>query len=157
MGLIDMGKSLKEFTREMSELMPRFVRVFLSRQSGLMKKSADITMSQIAVLHLLRDIPRCKMSTIAKFLNVTTSAATGTVDRMVRSGLLKRVREAGDRRIINIKLTAKGEKTIDMIFKERQKMMRDIFRHFDPKDREVYLNTVKKIYEVLTGDYDEKA
>lgn len=145
-----MGKSINEFAKEMSVLMPRLIRTFLARQSRMIRKSGDITVPQLAILHLLKDIPRCKMTEIAKFLHVTTSAATGIVDRMVRSGLLKRVRDAKDRRIINIRLTAKGEKAIDIIFKERQKMMVEIFRHFKAKEREAYLNTVKKMYSILT-------
>jgi len=145
------GKTIKQFAREMSVILPRMIRMFMVKQTSMIKKS-DITVPQIAILHLLKDIPKCKMSEIAKFLNVTTSAATGIVDRMVRSGLLKRSREPKDRRIINIKLTPKGEKTINTIFKERQKMMTDIFRHFDPKEREAYLNTVKKMYAILTGE-----
>lgn len=145
-----MGTSINDFAKEMSVLMPRLARIFLTRQSGMIEKSGDITVSQIAILHLLKDLPKCKMTEIARFLHVTTSAATGTVDRMVKAGLLKRVREASDRRIINIKLTQKGERTINIIFKEREKMMIDIFKHFTSKEREAYLNTVKKMYGILT-------
>lgn len=145
-----MGTSINDFVKEMSVLMPRLARTFLAQQTTMIRKSGDITVPQIAILHLLKDMHKCKMSQIAKFLNITTSAATGIVDRMVRSGFLKRVREAGDRRIINIKLTQKGERTINTIFKEREKMMMDIFKHFTSKEREAYLNTVKKMYGILT-------
>lgn len=145
-----MGKSINEFAKEMSVLMPRLVRAFLAKQSGMITKSGDITVPQIAILHILKDLVKCKMTEIAKFLNVTTSAATGVVDRMVKSGLLKRVRVRGDRRIINVKLTPKGKKTINTIFKEREKMMIDIFRQFSSKERETYLNTVKKMHSILT-------
>lgn len=144
-----MGKSLNEFAKEISVLMPRLLRAFLARQSRMIRKSGDITVPQIAILHLLKDTAKCKMTEIAKFLHVTTSAATGTVDRMVRVGLLKRVGAPRDRRIINIKLTPKGKRTIDIIFKERQKMMIEIFRHFNAKEREAYLHTVKKMHDVL--------
>ena len=147
-----MGKSINEFAKEMSVLMPRLVRSFLAKQTTMIKKSGDITIPQIAILHLLKDLTKCKMTEIAKFLHVTTSAATGVVDRMVKSGLLKRVRVAGDRRIINIKLTQKGKKTINAIFKDRQKMMIEIFKHFTPKEREAYLNTIKKMYDILTKE-----
>lgn len=146
------GTTAKQFAEEMAVLLPRMIRMFLARQTTMIRRSGDITMPQIAILHLLKDIPRCKMSEIAKFLTVTTSAATGIVDRMVRSGLLKRMREPKDRRIINIKLTPKGEKTINAIFRERQRMMMDIFKRFDPKEREAYLDTVKKMYAILTGE-----
>ena len=144
-----MGKSINEFAKEISMVMPRLLREFVKKQSRMIEKTGDITLPQMAILHILKDMARCKMTEIAKFLSVTTSAATGIVDRMVKSGLLKRVRDVSDRRIVNIELTTKGTRAINIIFKERQKMMIDIFRHFNSKERETYLGTIKKMYNVM--------
>lgn len=130
--------------------MPRLFKALHARQSKSIAGCGDVTMTQMAILNLLRNVPKYKMTELARLLNVTTSAATGMVDRMVRSGFLKRSREAKDRRIINIRITNKGEKAINAIFNEKQRIMVKIFRHFDPKEREAYLNSVKKIYTILT-------
>ena len=142
-------KQADRFAKEMSVLLPRVVRLFLARLSFMIKKSGDITMPQIAVLHLLKDVKRCKMSQIARFLNVTTSAATGTVDRMVKLGLLRRGHEAGDRRIIIIRMTARGHKVVNAIFRERRKMMKDMFRYMSSRERKVYLGMVKRMHDML--------
>jgi DNA-binding MarR family transcriptional regulator len=128
--------------------MPRLLREFLRRQARIVK-TGEITFAQVAILHLLKDKISCTMTEIARFLSVTTSAATGIVDRMVKSGFLARLPDINDRRVINIRLTPKGKRAIYTIFRQRQKMMIDIFKHFTSKEREIYLNTIKRMYAIL--------
>ena len=144
-----MGVSISQFTREMSVLIPTIHQEFLKKQSRIFK-TGDITFAQLGILQLLRDRQSCMMSEIARFFSITTSAATGMVDRMVRSGYLKRVYVPSDRRRINVKLTPRGRKAIDTMAREQQRAMTDIFKKFTPKEREIYLNTVKKIHTIVT-------
>lgn len=146
-----MGKSLYEFGKEMSYILPKFLREILKRQAKALSKG-DITIPQMIILNLLREKDYCMMSEIAKTLSVTTSAATGIVDRMVKANLLKRVSHEKDRRVINIEITDKGKRIIDDIQKLRYKMMMDIFSKLKPIERERYLETIKKIYRILTEE-----
>jgi len=143
-----MGKTLNEFAQEMSVVMPQLLREFLKRQARVVVME-EISFSQMAILHLLKERKQCMMSELAGLLSVTTSAATGIVDRMVRSGLLKRALNPKDRRVVNIQLTPKGKRSIGTIFKQREKMMIDVFKHFNCKERETYLNIVKKVCGIL--------
>jgi DNA-binding MarR family transcriptional regulator len=144
-----MGTSIREFAEEMSVVMPRLLREFLKRQPAAVI-TGTISVPQMAILHSLIEMKQCKMTDIAKLLYVTTSAATGIVDRMVKSGLLMRVPDTGDRRVVNIQITPKGKKTMNNIFTQRQKMMIAIFKNFTPEEREIYLNMVKKIHTLLS-------
>jgi len=144
-----MGKTMRQFAGEMSALMPRLAREVLRKQSSL-RGAGDLSCSQMAILHLLRDRKSCRMSEIAKFFSVSMSAATGIVARMVKAGFLRRMPDAGDRRIINIRLTAKGKRAINIIFKQRQKMMVSIFGRFSSRERSAYLEIVKKIYHIMS-------
>jgi len=147
-----MGKSIREFAEEMSVVMPRLMREFLKRQTPVVAATGEISFAQMAILHILKDRKKCKMTEMAELLFITTSAATGIVDRMVKAGFLKRILDPDDRRVINIELTPKGKKAIDMVFKSRQKMMIGIFNDFSPKEREDYLKLVNKIYSILIKD-----
>jgi DNA-binding MarR family transcriptional regulator len=146
-----MGMSIKKFANEMSGVIPKLHAAFLRGQLQATMTSAT-SFQQIVILNLILGRTQCKMSEMAGTLSVTTSAVTGMVDRMVRAGLLKRVRDPADRRIINIRLTTKGKKTINTILKERQKLMTGIFKNFTPKERETYLNIMKKMYAILTKE-----
>ncbi len=144
-----MGKSIQEFAGEMSVMMPRLHREFIRRQARVLTIT-EISFTQIAILHFLKEQGKCNMTEIAKMFSITTSAATGIVDRMVRSGLLKRMLSRRDRRVINVRLTPKGKKAISTFLKQREKVMVNIFRKISSKEREAYLNTIKKIYNILT-------
>ena len=143
-----MGKTIHKFAQEMSVIMPRMMREFVKRQPRIVA-TGEISLPQMAILHILKEKDRCMMSELAKLLSVTTSAATGIVDRMVKTEFLKRFRNPNDRRIVNVQITPKGERAINAIFKQRQKMMIDVFKHFSSSERETYLGMVKKIYHIL--------
>ena len=146
-----MGKTIHKFAEEMSVIMPRMMREFVKRQPRVVA-TGEVSLPQMAILHILKEKNQCMMSELARLLSVTTSAATGIVDRMVRAGLLKRIPDPNDRRIINIRITPKGKRTIGAIFRQRQKMMIGVFKHFSSGERETYLNMVKKIYHILTRE-----
>ena len=143
-----MGISINKFAKEMAVIIPKVHRGFIRQQSRVL--TGEISFAQMAILHLLKEHKICKMKDIAKMFSITTSAATGIVDRLVRSGLLKRGADPHDRRVINVKATAKGKKIINSFLRAREKAMVNIFRNFSAGEREVYLNTVKKICAILT-------
>ena len=143
-----MHNSLREFGREIAHLMPKFIREVLKRQAKALAQE-DITISQMIILSLLKEKKAIMMSEIAKTLSVTTAAATGLVDRMVKSKLVKRSPCKKDRRVINIELTPKGEKAIDAIAERRYRMTMDMFKKLEPIERKRYLEILKKLYRVL--------
>ena len=69
----------------------------------------DLTMRQLFVLHLLSLAPR-PIGAIAEELGITISSASGLVDRLETTGLIRRVRpdRPEDRRRVICHLTAAG-------------------------------------------------
>ena len=146
-----MDKSLYEFGKEMSHFMPKFLSALMKKQAKTLI-TPEVTIPQMISLSILKAEGRLKMSQIAKNLGVTTSAATGLIGRMIKSNLVKRIMDKKDRRIINIEMSDNGRRRIDNIQKERYKMMMDIFGKFKPIERKRYLDTIKKIYRILTEE-----
>jgi len=145
-----MGTTLRAFADEMSFILPRVHKEFLRSQSHAIA-AAEVSFAQMTILHFLMENRSCKMSELAKVFSVSTSAITGIVDRMAKSGLIRRVRSTADRRVVNIRLTGKGKNLIRHLSVQRRKMIIAIFRHFTPKERELYLIFVRKIYTTLTN------
>jgi DNA-binding MarR family transcriptional regulator len=52
------------------------------------------------------------MSDIAKEFSITKASATALIERLVKSGWLKRTLDARDRRLVYITLTTSGQKKI---------------------------------------------
>jgi DNA-binding MarR family transcriptional regulator len=69
-----------------------------------------LTMEQYLVLVTIKyhDAP-IRITDIARWLERSTNSITMIVDRMVKAGLLRRVRDRSDRRVVNVFLTSKAE------------------------------------------------
>ncbi len=142
-----MPRPLKNFAREMADFMPRYMREAFRKFS--MAGARDITLPHLIALNLLKTEGRSKMNDIARAMHISTSAATGLVDRMVKGGYVKRVPGREDRRIINIEMTPKGRGIVEDIDRERYKFVMNTFSRVKPDQRECFLNTMKTIYNIL--------
>ena len=148
---VAMDRSLCEFGREMAHMMPKFMQAVLKRMSNPLS-AGNISVPQMVIMSFLREKDRSKMVDIAKALSVTTSAVTGHIDRMARLNLVKRAADEDDRRVINIEMTEKGKKIVDNMEKMRHKILMELFSRLTPIERKRYLETIKKLYHILTED-----
>jgi DNA-binding MarR family transcriptional regulator len=72
-----------------------------------------LTMEQYLVLTTIKyHDPPMRITDVASWLERSTNSVTMIVDRMVKAGLLRRVRDRRDRRTVNVFLTSKAETAI---------------------------------------------
>ena len=140
--------SLSAFADKVGDLMPIIMREFMRHQGEEFHKM-KITMPQFFVLEFIHRGGECKMGDIAKFINVTTAAITGVVDRLVRDGYVLRSSDPRDRRIIRIGLTAKGTKTVRDMIEQRKQVTVNMFGMISLKEREEYLNILTRIKDKI--------
>lgn len=138
------GHSMSEFADEVSDLMRVISKEFFRRQSSDFYRM-KITLPQFVVLDALTRGGGSRMSDLAHTLNVTTAAITGIADRLVRGGYIVRVSDPEDRRIVKVKLTAKGMAIVERSIDQRKKMMIDIFGAISQEEREEYLKILTHI------------
>lgn len=68
-----------------------------------------LTEGQLAVLELLLSVERMKPSDFLPHLSTTPAAVTTLLDRMEKAGLVGRMRDEQDRRIVWVTATEKGK------------------------------------------------
>jgi len=144
---------LSEFAEQLGELMPEVMRGFTRRETSNLIKS-KITMAQFFVLNHLFKQQESMMKDIARFLNVTTAAATGIVDRLVKYGYIQRIFDAADRRIIRIKLTPRGAELVKKVNLEKKKRVMEVFGRLSDPEREQYLTILSRINDILKQEPD---
>jgi DNA-binding MarR family transcriptional regulator len=72
-----------------------------------------LTTEQSAVLAIVKSIGGSVRPTdLAQWLERSPNSVSMLVDRMVKAGLVKRVRDRHDRRVVNVSLTSKGENAV---------------------------------------------
>jgi DNA-binding MarR family transcriptional regulator len=99
-----------------------------------------------AHFHLLAMLDRhgeMAMSRVAEALDVSLSNASGLIDRLEERGLVERIRVPDDRRIVLVKLTATGRKTLGEAEVLKEELVGRVLQRLDS----VQLNRVN---EVLT-------
>ncbi len=118
-----------ELEREM--LVARLVAL-VNRQAFLMQSpppeewpEIELTMLQLRTLVLLSRCPR-RMSDIAAHLGTVLSSATSLVERLEAKGLVERVHDPSDRRVVLCRLTSHGEDALDRTWRFRQSRIEDV-------------------------------
>lgn len=117
------------------KLENRFVRVAeqLNRQmhSGQLDEweGMDMTIPQIRTLVLLERVDSARMTDIAIYIGKALSATTTVVDRLVERGLVDRVSDPKDRRLVMCELTDTGRQVLErfwLIGRDRLQMVADL-------------------------------
>jgi DNA-binding MarR family transcriptional regulator len=144
------ARTLSEFSERVNEMMPVITREFLRHQTSEFFR-VRLTMPQFIVLDILHRRDESKMTDLANFMHVTTAAVTGVVDKLVKSGYVKRANDPKDRRIIRVSLTAKGDSVIEKILDHRKKIMMRIFSMISEDEREAYIRILEHIKNQLVN------
>ena len=80
----------------------------------------DVTLPQFRALVVLAVRGPQRSVDIAEELRVNPSTGTRMCDRLVRKGLIKRVRSTSDRRVVRLRLTGKGHDIVEQVVTKRR-------------------------------------
>jgi DNA-binding MarR family transcriptional regulator len=116
-----------------------------------MHQSSDksTTLLQVLSLKYLSDHKECTIGDFAEHLTLSKSSATQLIERLVNGNLIDRVDDIHDRRIIRLKLTAKGKKEFEELTKKKMEKMKKILSHVPQKDIKELIRIHKELIENL--------
>jgi len=147
------GISITAFADKMDQIMPEIMKGFIHRLHSDVFKG-KVTLPQLLVLELLNRQGVAKMTDLAKYMKVTTAASTGIVQRLVLLGYVQREFDQKDRRIINIRLSAKGSQLLKQLTQQRRQLIIKTFGQISEDDRGEYLRILMQVKEVLNKEKD---
>ncbi|SHF26614.1 transcriptional regulator, MarR family [Mariniphaga anaerophila] len=83
----------------------------INLESKKIEKEYGVSIPQVLCLHYLRDSVNFQagQGEIRKFLNLNASTTSGIINRLETKGLVARLPKSGDRRVVTIALTSKGD------------------------------------------------
>jgi DNA-binding MarR family transcriptional regulator len=82
-----------------------------------------ISLVHLHVLHVIEHDGAQPMHCLGEAIGASQASTTGIVDRMERRGLLERVRDARDRRIVRVELTDDGRALLSGFATERREAL----------------------------------
>ncbi|MHB1133009.1 MAG: MarR family winged helix-turn-helix transcriptional regulator [Chloroflexota bacterium] len=93
-----------------------------------------VTTAQVQGLRYLAHNEERLMSDLAEGLGISYPAATKTVERLVRKGLVVRESDPADRRVVRVRLTEAGDRLISDIDGARTDMLSTVLAKLPPED-----------------------
>lgn len=116
-----------------------------------------LPLGALFVISILKKHDALSMSEIGRRLSMPKPHVTGLVDKLIFEGFVERVSDPSDRRIVNIKLTAKGAKNLLSIKNIISEDLRKRLLKLDEKKLEILSESSQQVKEILISLFSEDA
>lgn len=143
-----------EFVDRIQALFPRILRS-LDAQEERELIGLEVTPSQMGALVALSRGQEHTMGELAGNLALTESACTRLVDRLVKMNLVRRDRDAIDRRVVRVRLSSYGRQLVDLVLARRQAQFNRLAEHMAPLERQALLTGLEalvRVFDILQRD-----
>ncbi len=87
------------------------------------------------------------MREVADYLRVKAPSATSVIARLQREGLVARVSEKGDKRVVRIELTASGRRRVEKYLADATGTMSKVFSKISGKDVATLTRILRSLHE----------
>jgi DNA-binding MarR family transcriptional regulator len=134
-----------QIAEEISLIMPRISRKILSD----IFQVVDIPHAQIFVIMTLFHNGPCRTCDIGRELKVAAPTATGIVNRLAKSGYVRRTPSRDDRRTVMVELTGEGHEIALKLKAKVVERWAEILKKIPSEDAEKYLEILRKIKEAV--------
>lgn len=107
---------------------------------------AGISQAQASVLVVLKSVGRpLPLSRLARLLVQEAQSVTSLVDRLENRGLVHRVPDSRDRRVINVELTAEGDALFERLHPAAQQGISEILGVLSPRELHALTESLRKL------------
>ncbi len=108
-----------------------------------------ISMAHLQTLWILQEHGPLPISRLADLLGVADPNATGIIDRMEQRGLVERLRDGADRRVVIVSQTPDGARAVEEIDGWRSEMLRALLQRLDTDQLSRLVGGIKELREAL--------
>jgi len=115
------------------------------RLTKAMAARYGLTGPQLTVVKMLESLGDMSLSELSERIHAQNSTVTGIIDRMQREGLVVRSRSSKDRRVIHIRLTAKGRELATAIPLQPAEILRDALDALSAEESAALLEVLRKL------------
>jgi DNA-binding MarR family transcriptional regulator len=143
-------EKVTEIEEHMIEVRNLFVQIFNKMVKGSRRISdMPVTLSQMKALTAFHEDREYTMTELSKNALVKMPSMTEMVDRLEAEGVLQRMRDTKDRRVVNVALTDMGKKIHSQFIGRRRDEMGNLFGKLTVKDQDELLVSLRKVSGVL--------
>ena len=112
----------------------------------------DMSTPQLKALLLISEEEGIRMRELACKLGGSFSNATVLVDRLVDRGLVERLADSQDRRVVLVRSTGEGRRLIEQLFTSWQILSAPLLEALDPQDLSTVRAALRALLEAARQD-----
>ncbi len=100
-------------------------------------------------LQYLKEQPNGMVTDLGKFLELSKSSTTQLVERLARTGFIKKSHDSSDKRIVRLSITGSGEKEFVVLRDKKLEKMQKIFSKVPASDLRELIRIHVNLIEAL--------
>jgi len=132
------------------EVFTSFIERFTQGLEAIQYKGKNIG-TKIFLLNFIGKHPQCSMSDVKKFLSIIPSAATRRIDKLVNFGLVKRIQDKEDRRLVRLDLTNEGIDLYKKFFQRRLSGLEIMKHKLKQEELATFFKVLKHFNDIEPG------
>ncbi len=134
------------------QMLHRMQTLKLSRLFDNLTHMEFITLCTLERFEKEKQTDRIKISEIARFTNVCSSAASRTLNGLEKKGFIMRTTDSADRRNIYAQLTEQGQEVLTECKKTMDGFMESVFDKVGEDNMNQFLDILELIYAVSSDE-----
>ncbi|MCZ0754803.1 MarR family winged helix-turn-helix transcriptional regulator [Anoxybacillus sp. J5B_2022] len=127
----------------------RYIAAILKQKGREILTNYPITPPQFVALQWLLEEGDMTIGELSNKMYLACSTTTDLVDRMEKNGLVARVRDQHDRRVVRIHLLKEGERIIEEVIKKRQHDLAQVLKSFSEEEIVFLEKSLKKLHQEM--------
>lgn len=142
-----MPRTIRDAQNVATDLMAELGHLITGERAAFARRCHErsISMSHLHLMTLLEAYGPLPMGRVAEMLGSGLPTATGLVTRMEERGLVERIHDTDDRRVVLVGLTADGEADLQQIQVERARRMALALDHLSDVERAELLSSIRAL------------
>ncbi|MGH7666315.1 MAG: MarR family winged helix-turn-helix transcriptional regulator [Candidatus Dormibacteria bacterium] len=136
-----LGVLQAQFHKRFEAATPQLVRALQSRLGDAM---ANTTLRQLEVLRLLATNGPLTMHQLAEMVEISRSSATEVIDRLEGHGLAARRHDPGNRRSVEVALTAKAKAVVAQVRRFQRASLAAVTDAYDDQELATLVGLLEK-------------
>ncbi|HYG59994.1 MAG TPA: MarR family transcriptional regulator [Symbiobacteriaceae bacterium] len=128
----------------------RLTSTQLKKREREILTSYNTTPPQFEALLTLREFGALTMGELCEKMFLACSTATDLVDRMERNGLVERVRDTADRRVVRLRVLPRGDEMAAEVTAARQAKLAAVLAGVSLEDKERLIQALEHLHYYLT-------
>src|SRR5699024_6255792 len=123
----------------------RLISGIIKRNGRKILKNYPITSPQFIALQWVTDREKLTIGELSNKIGLAFSTTTDLVDRMEKNGLVERIRDTEDRRVVRIVPLDKGKSVIKEVISKRQEYLGEVMSNLSDDEKD----TISKSLNLL--------